>query len=347
MRWPWQRKASADRLIVSWSAQVFSFVRAQDLGNGQFGVLQMGVERQGIDTQDIFFARLQALGFAGMDAQVMLRPEQYQVLQIESPAVAPEELRSAARYQIREMVDIHIDDITLDVLRVGDGQQKGVGHVFVIVATNAVVREVQNLGKALQWPIAVIDIQETAQRNLQTSLAQKEARADRADAALVVCGERQAVLTISANGELFYTRRLDLPEGFMSMSWSEAVQATPDAVDSYTPVGEYVPGYAADSGIASFSTTGSGEAERAQRVLVEVQRSLDLWDRSWSTMPLAGLRVYAGERSAELAEWLARELGQPVSVMDIRSLFTGLEGVDPDVRAVCAPLLGVLMRTTN
>ncbi|OGB33793.1 MAG: hypothetical protein A3F78_20665 [Burkholderiales bacterium RIFCSPLOWO2_12_FULL_61_40] len=354
MRWPWKRKSSLDQLIVSWSAQTLAFVRARAGDSGLFEIRQIGVERQGADSMDAFVHRLQALGLKGMAAQVMLQPDQYQLLQIDAPAVAPEELRSAARYQIREMVQAHIDDITLDVMRVGDGQQKGSGHLFVVAATNAVVREVMDLGNAMHWAVPVIDIQETAQRNLQSALAARDGKADRANAALVVVDGHQAVLTISANEELFYTRRLELPEGFMAMTWSEGVEAVAGPDDAFTPVGEYVPDYSvggvsAGTDYSAVSTTGANGMgnERVQRFVVEVQRSLDLWDRSWSSMPLTGLRVYAGERTAEMAEWLGRETGQMVTGMDMDAWFPGLQSMPTADRAVCFPLLGVLMRTES
>lgn len=362
MRWPWKRKSSQDQLIVSWSAQTFAFVRARVGAAGLFEIQQMGVERQGADSMSDFVHRLQDLGFKGREVQVMLQPEQYQMLQIDAPAVAPEELRSAARYQIREMVQAHIDDITLDVMRVGDGQQKekGAGHLFVVAATNAVVREVLDLGDAMHWTVPVIDIQETAQRNLQSALAARDGRSDRANAALVLVGGHQAVLTISANEELFYTRRLELPEGFMTMAWGQNNEVASKPDNAFTPVDEYVPDYSV--GGASYgsdysanpTTTGKSndsgvgaDSERAQRFLVEVQRSLDLWDRSWSSMPLAGLRVYAGERTGELAEWLSRETGQAVSAMEVDALFAGLQAVPAADQAVCLPLLGVLLRTES
>lgn len=354
MRWPWKRKSSQDQLIVSWSAQTLAFVRARAGDSGLFEIRQIGVERQGADSMDAFVHRLQALGLKGMTAQVMLQPDQYQLLQIDAPAVAPEELRSAARYQIREMVQAHIDDITLDVMRVGDGQQKGTGHLFVVAATNAVVREVMDLGDAMHWAVPVIDIQETAQRNLQSAMAARDGQGDRANAALVVVDGHQAVLTISANEELFYTRRLELPEGFMDMTWSEGVEAVAGPDDAFTPVGEYVPDYSvggvsAGTDYSAVSTTGAVGAgnERVQRFVVEVQRSLDLWDRSWSSMPLTGLRVYAGERTAEMAEWLGRETGQTVTGMDMDAWFAGLQTMPTADRAVCFPLLGVLMRTES
>ncbi len=348
MRWPWQRKSSQDQLIASWSGGTFAYVRAPANADGLFAIQHMGVERQGSDSMDDFVRRLQGLGLKGMATHLMLRPEQYQMLQIDAPPVAPEELRAAARFQIREMVNVHIDDITLDVMQVGDGQQKGPNHLFVVAAKNDTVREVIALGDALDWKVDVIDIQETAQRNLQSALAKQEDRLERADAALVVSDEQQAVLTISANEELFFTRRLDLPPGFLGMPWSMAQEAPVEAApDGFTPVSEYVPAYATASSAAALTTADQNESERVQRFLVEVQRSLDLWDRTWSSMPLSGLRVYAGERSAELATWLGREIGQVVTPMDLETQFPGLQAVAEADQVYCLPLLGVLLRTES
>ena len=359
MRWPWQRKGSSDQLVVSWSGQALAYVLARARQDGGFEVLKFGVENQGADSTEDFVHRLQGLGLKGMNAHFMLWPEQYQLLQIDMPPVAPEELRSAARYQIREMLNTHVDDVTLDVMRVGDGSQKGAGHLFVVAATNAEVRRVLDLGDAMQWTVSVIDIQETAQRNLQSALVGREGHADRANAALVLEAGHLAVLTISANEELFYTRRFDLPEGFLTATWGHGSSASAIPIDAYTPVDEYVPDYSV--GGVSYGNdysdartvkpvavaASSVDDDRAQRLLVEVQRSLDVWDRSWSSMPLNGLRVYAGERSGELSKWLAVQLGQTVQPMNVEALFTGFEGGAEGDRALCWPLLGVLMRSES
>ena len=332
---------------MSWSSGTFAYVLALASADGVFEIKQLGVERQGQDSLEDFVRRLQSLGLKGLVANVMLRPEQYQLLQIDTPPVAPEELRAAARFQIREMVNVHIDDITLDVMEVGDGQQKGPSHLFVVAAKNEVVRDVMALGDAMNWKVPVIDIQETAQRNLQSALAKVDGRQERADATLLISDERQAVLTISANEELFFTRRLDLPAGFLTMPWGVGYEAVAQAEpDGYTPVDEYVPDYAGGGGkLGTAMSADRGDADRVQRFVVEVQRSVDLWDRTWSSMPLGGMRVYAGERSSELATWLSREMGQTVTAMELEAQFPGLQGVPMADQIYCLPLLGVLLRT--
>ena len=90
MRWPFKRKVSTDLWVVSWAAQSLCYVQARPGEAGTFLIRQLGVERQGADTTELFLQRLQALGLKGGQAVVMLRPEQYQLLQIDTPPVAPE-----------------------------------------------------------------------------------------------------------------------------------------------------------------------------------------------------------------------------------------------------------------
>ena len=335
MRWPWKRQRANDQLVISWSGQTFSYVLARSHADGVTEVLKFGVERQsGRGAQDMA-RQLQHLGIKGYEARVMLLPEQYQLLQIEAPAVPSEELRLAARYQIRELLHTNIDDVTLDVMRVGDGQEKGAGHLFVVAAPNAVLREVLELSDAMSWKVSVIDIQESAQRNLQNAMAGREGRAS----AALVCVEGQpAVLTISANDELFYTRRFELPEGYLA--------GATESIKSLTPMSEYMADFT-DASVAPKVAATTADDDQAKRFLVEVQRSLDLWDRSWVDLPLSSIRVYAGKRSEELSKWLTERLEQVVAPMNVNALFVGFEGGAAGARARCLPLLGVLMRVES
>ena len=348
---------SSDRLVCSWADQTLTYVLARQQTDGTWAVLKMGDEQQGTDSLGSFASRLQAGGLKGFGAVFMLRASQYQFLQIDTPAVPPEELRAAARYQIREMLQSHVDDVTIDVVRVGAAAHQGSnGHSFVVAAPNVVVRAELDMAAAINCPVSVIDVQDMAQRNLQSVLAQRDGQPERANAALVLVPGQQALLTICVNDELFYTRRFDVPEGFLSSVWGQGV-AVLAPVDGFTPVEEYMPTYGA--GDVSFAedfapeqpapieSSGSSRAndERAQRLVVEVQRSLDVWDRTWSSLPLSQFRVYAGERSAELAQWLTQQLGHAVAALEVGALFVGFEDAPATQQALCLPLLGVFLRT--
>jgi MSHA biogenesis protein MshI len=169
-------------------------------------------------------------------------------------------------------------------------------------------------------------------------------------------------LTISANEELFYTRRFELPDGFLAASWGQdesAPDRSVDSVESYIPVGDYVP----DSSMGDASYSGdfsdrraaliptlaipAKDNDKAQRFLVEVQRSLDLWSRTWARLPLNKVHIYAGERSQELSAWFGIQTGQTVVPMDVSSLFPGFERAAERDKALCLPLLGALKRTKS
>ncbi len=310
MQWPWQRSRLSDRLVMAWSGNALAYVQATPLKEGGFQVRRFGVERQGADSAEDFAKRVAALGFKGCQATGMLRSAQYQMFQVEAPAVAPDELRAAARWKIRDMVDVHLDDLTLDVLRVGDEKGRANANLFVVTATNAQIREVIEISKAMRCTLEVIDIQGLAQRNLQTAQARRENRLARARAAIVLMDERYVLLTISANEELYYKRRIDL-------------------------------------GSTSLQDLSDPDSNAVQNLVVEVQRSLDLWERTWQDLPLDQVNVYAGEHTDAWVRALAQPLAQPVSALDVSALFPGFEGGSDADRMLCWPLLGVVLRTES
>lgn len=310
---------------MAWDGRALAYVQAQQESPDVFRVERFGVERRGDDSAEDFAKRLAALGLKGRGARAMLRPPQYQMLQIDAPPVPPEELRTAARWQIREMVSVHVDDLTLDVLKVGDDRARTTASLFVVAAANAEIRSVMQTAQALRCEVRVIDIQDLAQRNLQSALARRLGVTDRAYAAIVMTDDRQALLTICANDELFYSRRIDLGEGFMQAAWGAGADGT--------------------AGVELSLAEPGHEEDRAQRLVVEIQRSLDLWDRTWPTLVLDRITVQAGVRTQEMARWLGQQLGQAVLPLDVSAMFPGFEGGTDADRQLCWPLLGVLLRS--
>ncbi len=319
-----RRASQTEQLVLAWDGRSLAYVQARQEAAGRHRVQRFGVLRpEGDRSAEDLAGQLTAAGLRGRSVRAMLRPDQYQMLQIDAPAVPPEELKTAARWQVREMVNMHLDDLTLDVLKVGDERVRASGSIFVVAAPNAVIRGVMEAAQAARCSVDVIDIQDLAQRNLQSAVARRDGEAERAHAAIVMSSDSQALLTICAYDELFYTRRIDLGLGFMQATWG--------------------PGEGARDGDAGIGL--AQDDERTQRLVVEIQRSLDLWDRTWPMLPLDRIVVQAGARTAEMAQWLSRELGHSVKPLDVTPLFPGFEGGSEADRLLCWPLLGVLLRS--
>ncbi len=336
MKWPWPSEPRSDRLVIACSDDAFAYVHG-DRG----GLRRCGLEQRGDDTPQAFAKRVRALGLPAHDVIAVLPLAQCQLLQIEAPAVPPEELKAAARWRIKDMVEAHLDDLTLDVMAVGDGRARATRQLFVAAANTRAVRETGDWTRTAGLQLSVIDIRETAQRNLQTALARAQGRAERATAALMLHGD-QCLLTISAAGELFYTRRLDWDAEVLTAAPAAGGNAAvaPADVSAATLEMMDIVDYGAEP-----QDEGSAEADVA-RIVIDLQRSLDVWERSWPGLPLAGIVVHANGQSAALAALLERSLGLPVEALDPLAIFPGLDGVaaTPAVREAVLPLLGALLR---
>jgi len=329
IKWPWQRALAGDRLVVCSSADSFAYVQADRPGR----LRRCGVEVRGADTPADFARRLKALGLPARQVSAVLPLHDGQLLQVDAPAVKPDEMKAAARWRIKDLVDGRLDDLTIDVMMVGDANQRAHRQIFVAAAKNSVLRSVGELARGAGLDLAVIEVMETSQRNLQSAVAATDGLAERATAALLLHGS-QCLLTVCARGELFYTRRLDWDGPAMTPAPRSAVVPmqtleTADFIDY---------GAEADAGPAD-----DGDAPR---LVIELQRSFDVWERSWPDLPLAGLWLQVGEASPALAAALEQALGLRVQVLDAERVFPGLGGLagTPAVAGAVLPLLGALLR---
>jgi len=341
MKWPWARAADPrDRLAFSLGPAGLAWALA-DIGGPRPRLHACGVQPwpATATTADdaTAAAALRGLGLHPGQGIALLPLPGYQMLQIEAPAVPADELRAAARWRIREMVDAHVDDLTLDVLRVGRLQAPAAGHgqLFVVAAPNAGLERIGRIAQAAGWPLQVIDVTDLAQRNLHTAAAAGLDLADRATACLMRHGAA-CLLTICVGDELHYSRRLD---------WDAAVAAiaTPPAPAPFTAGDDGSPGFAdlpmaVELGVALDDTP---------RMVVELQRSFDVWERSWPDLPLALLLLHDGAAGdSPAAAFLQDRLGLRVMPLDLAAALdaAALADAAPAVREACTPLLGALLR---
>ena len=131
----------------------------------------------------------------------LLGEGEYRLLQTEAPDVKSEELRAALRWRIKDLIDFHINDATLDVFDVPVRMPGRAALVYVVVGRNEAIRAradlMHNAGAALD----IIDIPELAQRNLAQLLPE-----DREGVALLTLTEDGVLITITRDGALYLSR---------------------------------------------------------------------------------------------------------------------------------------------
>jgi MSHA biogenesis protein MshI len=246
---------------------------------------------------------------ARYNCTTLLGSNDYQMLLVEAPNVPPDEMKTAIRWRIKDMLDYHIDDATIDVLDIPPDKNAAARthSMYAIAARNELVRSRVALFENAHVPLAVIDIAELAQRNIAVLLEQ-EGRG----LALLAFDADGGLLTISFNGELYLSRRLDV-----------TLAQLLDAVDE------------------------QHRAHHFERITLELQRSLDHFDRQFHFIALSRLVIATLPDKLGLKESLAANLYVPVENLDLGDLLD-LSKVpelsQPDRQALYFHTLGAALR---
>lgn len=150
----------------------------------------------------------------------VLSPEEYQLLLVDAPKVPAAELKQAVRWSLKDMLDYPVTDATVDVLDIPpDPSGGGRGHyVYAVAARSDHIKACIDRFEHARIPLSVIDIGETAQRNIAALYEDH----DRGLAFLYV-GSTHALLTVNYRGELYLSRRIDI--GIEQLLGSDAEEA--------------------------------------------------------------------------------------------------------------------------
>lgn len=237
----------------------------------------------------------------------LLRHGQYQMLQVEAPQVPAEERRDAVRWRIKEMVDFPVEQASVDLLDIP--ASPGAGRPPQVFAVAAAHAVLAPRVHLFQdAKLALAAIDVPETAQRNVSaLFEDENRG----LALLAFDDDGGRLTFTFGGELFATRHVDVTRK-----------------DLATPGGEAAGGV-------------------FERVLLDVQRSLDNFDRNYSHVTLSRLLVVPIPGAAAFVEYLKGNLYQPVELLDLAK---GLEFgaipalAEPEHQADALLALGAALR---
>lgn len=273
MKWPFTRSAREPGwLVVS--------LRPDEMGYAQGRIVPGGspvIERCGTRALEGEFKGAEQLSkeldFDRYQCSTLLAPGDYQMLMVDAPNVPQTELKTAIRWRIKDMLDYHIDDATVDLLAIPPnpaGGERG-QSMYAVTARNDVIQACIGRFDAARIPLSVIDIPETAQRNV-AALFERDERG----VAMLYMGRDQGLLTINFRRELLLARRIEV--GMQDL----------------------------------LSASGAAREEQFQRVLLELQRTFDHCDRQYAYVPIANLLLAPEAEETGLLEYLGGNLDVPV-----------------------------------
>jgi len=136
----------------------------------------------------------------------LLAGGQYQVMNVEAPNVPREEMKTAVRWRLKDILDFPVTEATIDVLDIPlDANSRAQQSLFVVAAKNSVIAPRQKLFLDAKVELEAIDIPEMAQRNVSAML-EPEGRG----VAMLSFGDDGGLLTVSYRAELYLSRRFDV-----------------------------------------------------------------------------------------------------------------------------------------
>ena len=212
-------------------------------------------------------------GLNRCECTTLLAPAEYQMMLVEAPNVPREELRSAIRWRIKDLLDYHVDDATVDVLEVPaeGGAVAKARSMYALAAPNDVVQKRISTFEGAGMDLRVIDVPEMAQRNVATLFEHAEGAT-----ALLSFGEWGGLLTISVKGELLLARRLEVTLGQLARTehhahyFERVTTELKRSLDMFER--QYQPSQVAELLLAPMPEPTGLEAHLASEVYVPVRR---------------------------------------------------------------------------
>lgn len=132
------------------------------------------------------------------------------LFEIEKPPVTQEEMPTAVRWKVKEMVEIPLEDMIIDTFDIIPPSSitsaaTRAPQIFATVVNKNIVNEYFKRYADTNIPLEVIDIDELAQRNIANLFEQ-----EKKGLVLLSFTEEGGLLTVSYNKELYFYRRLDI-----------------------------------------------------------------------------------------------------------------------------------------
>lgn len=240
----------------------------------------------------------------------LLAPGQYHLAPFEAPPVPAEERADALRWQFKDLVDFPVEGASIGVIDI-PVEGGGARKPTVFAAAASAATVASVMADFARARLSLAAID-------LPELAQRNVAAlfetENRGLAFLHLDEGGGLLTITYRGELYAVRR-------MEVGTTQLLEAAAER-----------------------------RAQLMERMMLELQRTLDNFDRQFSFISITEVLVAVSPEVEELVPYLAQNLYLPVKGMDLAAVcdFPAVpELKDPSRQAQCLPAIGAALRSAE
>jgi len=308
MRWFNKGKKEAGWLALGFYSDHVDLVHVKRTPNGRPEItLCDSYRKEGSDVDTL--SRLRAeIKLDRFHCTTLLTSDEYQLHQLDAPNVPAAELKAAMRWRLKDVIDYPLEAATIDVLDIpSDRNAAARNHQAYAIAARNSVIE----ARVKPFNDAEVPLEAIDIPDLAQRNISVLFESGGRGIAMLAFNQGVGLLTFTSGGELYQLRRIDI-------TLTQLMEA--------------------------------GDEQRTQlfeRVALELQRSLDHFDRQYSNVPIAKLLLAPLPQDIGLQQYLAPNISVPVETIDLAAAldFPAIpELKHPERQAQCLLTIGAALR---
>jgi len=237
------------------------------------------------------------------------------LVMLEKPEVADDELRQAVRWKIKDSLPFDINDAIIDVFEIPGQRERGrTPLVYVTAAEKEFLKQQIKIFEEQGLKISSIDIAELVMRNIASLLPE-----DQQGVALLKLEPKQGLITLTQDSSLYLARNFDV--GYSSLVTNTTVSI----------LGE-IP--AEGDGLALEQEMPPEQQRSLDAIVLEVQRSLDYYESHFAKPAINSLVIAPLPFEIPgLIKYLAGALGLQVRMLDLNAVLDMPQPVSEEQQA--------------
>lgn len=243
------------------------------------------------------------------DCHILLASDQYRSISIEAPAVVGDELKQAVRWRIADTLDYPVEQAAIDFYPLPlSNRANSTPMLDVFACANQVVSTLTQQCRQAGLNVKVIDIQETALRNLATLLRENEQ-----GIALLHLQKDSGRVIIQKQGSLYLARKIGC--GYQQLTDNSAL-GDPNQLD-----------------------------QEQDSLALDIQRSFDYVENYFDIPPITSLAVVLMPiNTHNVINFLSTNHGITARAMDLSAIVECDSLLNDTTQNICAPVIGASLR---